>query len=430
MYNKIFLICWFTTSFVISIYNVYSFHQTDLNNDNHHKQRFDSSNYTMIKKRENILTKYIDFNLTILDQISSNKLPNIPCQNITDLPNSPVLMASDDFIIPPLSTFIINNIPSGIDNCRALIFSISYMRNYRDASPENIILYIMKDSIGIPGNIVFKKTFKQPDNGWNLNVYNPGSLILKINVGDKDDNGKEFDISSSSLFARTKLWVSFFVTLKRHFSLTGFSENMVFWITYNKDQNKQLTELDSPYKYYNTTSNYYYIDINNLFNKNLTKWTNAIDVEKKMTFQSNTLNLAWKVDLLCTQTIIFIEINKTTDAPTIVPTTTPIPTNESIYTKPPYQEDGSSVLPILLFFFITLLIVLCLTCTCYLHRFIYKPVQIVNIDDYLTVHKNEETIYSKYETDDGQEILFPNAPSTEGVFITSKQIEAEIELNQ
>jgi len=353
-------------------------------------------------------------------------LPNLPCQNITDLPNSPVLMASDDFVIPPLSTFIINNIPSGIDNCRALIFSISYMRNYRDSIPENIILYIMKDSIGTPGNIIFKKTFKQPDNGWNLNVYNPGSLILKINVGDKDDNNHEFDISSSSLFAGTKLWISFFVTLKRHFSLTGFSENMVFWITYNKDQNKKLTELDSPYKYYNTTSNYYYIDINNLFNKNLTKWTNAIDVEKKMAFQSNTLNLAWKVDLLCTQTIIFIEINKTTDAPTIGPSI--VPTNESIYTKPPYQEDGSSVLPILLFFFISLLIVLCLTCTCFVTRFFYKPVQIINIDEYLAGHQSPETIYSKFG-DAGQDIEFPNVPSSsEGVFISHSQIVADVEL--
>ena len=427
MSNKILVICLFTTYFVIIPFTMfYSFSQTDFKNDNHqHKQRFDSSNYTMIKKRENILTKYIDYNLTILDQISQNRSPSLPSQNITDLPNSPVLMASDDFIIPPLSTFIINNIPSGIDNCRALIFSISYMRNYRDSVPENIILYIMKDSIGIPGNIVFKKTFKQPENGWNLNVYNPGSLILKINVGDKDDNGKEFDISSSSLFAGTKMWVSFIVTLKRHFSLTGFSENMVFWITY-KDQNKQLTELDSPYKYYNTTSNYYYIDINNLFNKNLTKWTNAIDVEKKMTFQSNTLNLAWKVDLLCTQTIIFIEINKTTDAPTIGPTT-PVPTNESIYTKPPYQEP-SSVLPILLFFFITLLIVLCLTCSCYVSRLFYKPVQIINIDEYLDGHQNQETIYSRFETDDGQEISFPTVPSSEGVFISSSQIVADVEL--
>lgn len=428
MANKILLICLFTTYFVVIPFTMfYSFSQTDFNNDqHHHKQRFDSSNYTMIKKRENILTKYIDFNLTILDQISSNKLPNLPCQNITDLPNSPVLIAADDFIIPPLSTFIINNIPSGIDNCRALIFSISYMRNYRDATPENIVLYIMKDLRGIPGNTVFKKTFKQPENGWNLNVYNPGSIILKINVGDKDDNGKEFDISSSSLFAGTRLWVSFFVTLQRHFSLTGFSENMVFWITYNKDQNKQLTELDSPYKYYNTTSNYYYIDINNLFNKNLTKWTNAIDVEKKMTFQSNTLNLAWKVDLLCTQTIIFIEINKTTDAPTIQPTTIPVPTNESIYTKPP-DKEVSSVLPILLFFFITLLIVLCLTCSCFATRLFYKPVQIVNIDEYLVEHQNEGIIYSKYETDASKEILFPNVPST-GVFISSSQIVADVEL--
>lgn len=404
---------------------------------------YDNNNYTkyqMIKKRQNILTRYEDYNLTILDQISSNKLPYLPCQNITDLQNFPIVRATDDFIIPPLSTFILNNIPSGIDNCRAIIFYISYMRNYRDSDPENIILYIMRDSImideGFPGQIIFKKTFKKPSNGWNINVFNPGSLILKINVGDPDDNGNEFDISSSSLYSGSRLWVSFYVTLKRHFSYTGFSENMVYWITYKKENDLKLTELDSPYKYYNTTSSYYFIDINNLFDKNLSKWSSAIETEKKMSIKSNTLNMAWKVDLLCKKTIVFIEINKT-DSPTPSPTLQPTKEWTNNRTDIPERHDSSNVLSVILFFFITLMIVLCLTCLFFLKRICYKPTKIQDIDEYMKKQMEENgnnflfTPYvHKKDDDNNNEIDVDNDTPQEGYFINSSTIQVEVDLNK
>lgn len=392
--------------------------------------------YQMIKKRQNILTRYEDYNLTILDQISTNKLPYLPCQNITDIQHFPIVRATDDFIIPPLSTFILNNIPSGIDNCRAIIFSISYMRSYRDSDPENIILYVMRDSTinddnGYPGEIIFKKTFKQPNNGWNIITTNPGSLILRINVGDPDDNGNEFDISSSSLYSGSRLWVSFYVTLKKHFTYTGFSENMVYWIIYKKEKDLKLNELDSPYKYYNSTSQYYFRDFNNLFDKNLIQWSSATETEKKMGISSNTLNMAWKVDLLCKKTIVFIEINKTsepTQSPTLQPTKEWIDNNK---TDIPEKHDSSSVLSLILFFFISLIIILCITCLFFLQRICYKPTKIKNIDEYIERHlkeNGENVLYTPYKPKEENDTEIDDTV-TEGFFVSSSDIQVEIVLD-
>lgn len=266
--------------------------------------------------------KYEYINLTILDQISSNLYPSLLCQNITDIPGSPLLKVADDFYIPPMSTFIINNIPYGIDNCKSLILSIAYKRSRYTMDPENIILLLMKGGSTKPNDndLMFKKTFQKPSNGWNINSNDPGIMILVINIGDKDDLGNEFDLSSSGLVYSMKIWVSLWVTLPRNFIMTGLRENMFYWIIYSLPKNDIIQkETDSPYKYYNKTSNYYFRDQNNLLRKDLISWTSAPVTEEKLNIKSNTYNMAWKVDLTCKQTIHFIDINNTDPVITIEP---------------------------------------------------------------------------------------------------------------
>ena len=281
--------------------------------------------------------KYEDVNLTILDQISSNIRPYLPCQNITDILYTPLLKVADDFFIPPMSTFILNNIPYGIDNCKSIIFTFSYKRSRYTLDPDNIVLTIMKGGPFQPNDkdILFQKTYLKPYNGWNININDPGTLILIINIGDKDDLNNEFDLSSSSIIYGMKLWVSVWATLKRDFLLTGLRENMFYWITYSLPQGGLIhNELDSPYKYYNKTSNYYFIDKNNLLRKNLVVWTNAQITENILDIKSSTYNMAWKVELSCKQTIHYINI-------------TDEPTPDIITIEPPYINITTQPTPLL-----------------------------------------------------------------------------------
>lgn len=296
--------------------------------------------FSLYLVRVSSIVKYEDVNLTILDQISSNIRPYLPCQNITDISNTPLLKVADDFYIPPMSTFILNNIPFGIDNCKSIIFSIAYKRSRYTMDPENIILTLMKSGPYQPNDndILFKKTFLRPSNGWNINSNDPGIMILIINIGDKDDLNNEFDISSSSIIYGMKIWVSLWVTLKRDFLLTGLRENMFYWITYQIPQGGiKHNEVDSPFKYYNKTSNYYFIDKNNLLRKNLVVWTNALTTENILDINSHTYNMAWKVDLLCKQTIHVIDINITDE-----------PTNDIVTIEPPYVNITSPPSPIII----------------------------------------------------------------------------------
>lgn len=321
------LIVYFVVVFYIFLFDgllVYYHYQSTLPFKN-------DDNIIIVKKR---IVKYNDYNFTILDQVSQNKRPNLICQNISDIPWTPILKVTDDFLIPPMSTFIVNNIPYGIDNCKTLIFTISYFRNRNTFDPDNIVLTLMKDNNNYPGESWYTKTFLKPINGWNLNINDPGSLILKLNIGDKDNYGKEFDLSSSSIIYSMKIWVSFYVTLKRDFILTGYKENMFYWIIYQlPPQGIHPTETDSPYKYYNKTSQFYFIDYNNLLRKNLTSWTSAKEIDRIMEIQDSTYNMAWKVDLLCKQTINIIPIP---DSPS---------SNNNTFQPPSIQPSPHSIQP-------------------------------------------------------------------------------------
>jgi hypothetical protein len=350
--------------------------------------------------------RYEDINITILDQISLNKLPYLLCQNITDGPNKPILQSTDDFLIPPMSTFILNNIPYGIEDCRTIFFYISYFRVKYNADPENIILYIMKDiNSGFPGDIIFKKTFLTPLNGWNINYNNPGILLLSINVGDKDDNGNEFDIKSSSIYYGLKFWVSFIVTLKRNFVLTGYRENMFYWITYKKPEKLNINEQDSPYKIYNKTSQYYFIDKNNLLKKGLTSWTLANDTEIKLNINSteSSLNMAWKVDLLCKQTIHITTLSPQPTSITINPTPNTVIPNSKQPSLPPTDEIKENKHELFLFLGILIIVVVitCFSLTIIYYKRIFKSNEIIEIEHFMKDNKEkiEMNLYTEFKDD-------------------------------
>ena len=345
------------------------------------------------------ITKYEDFNFTILDQTSSNVLPYIICQNITDMTNFPTLKSADDFIIPPLSTFIINNIPYGLDTCRAVIFSISYKRSRYTEDPKSIVLSLMRDNNSGPGTVFWQKTFPHPLNSWNINTNNPGVMILQINIGEIDDLGNEFDLSSNAMGYNTKIWVSFYVNLNRNFSITGYRENIFYWIIYDIPPNLQLTEIDSPYKYYYKTSPYYFIDYNNLLRKDLTHWSIAQNVERLLGINSdNSFNLAWQVQLLCKQTLNIIDIN-VTKQPT--PTPNPYPTIDNNTKEPPFIiSDNNRFLQYGLIFSLLCLIIVILLLFIFYCKRLKKKDEIINLDDILKFNDSNDqncVIHEKYK---------------------------------
>jgi hypothetical protein len=357
------------------------------------------------------IVKYEYINLTILDQISSNQRPTLLCQNITDIPGSPLLKVADDFYIPPMSTFILNNIPYGIDNCKSLIFSIAYRRSRYTMDPENIILQLMKGMEPNENNTLFKKTFIKPSNGWNINSNDPGIMILIINIGDKDDLGNEFDISSSNIIYSMKIWVSLWVSLKRDFIMTGLRENMFYWITYSLPKTGIIPrEIDSPYKYYNKTSNYYFKDQNNLLRKGLINWTPAKTTELQLDINSVSLNMAWKVDLECRQTIHFIDINNTD-----VPDITIEPPFINITRPPtpliPYPVDGGKSITIILilialvFVFITIIFIIMNILRCLADK---KPKDNIDLTTYMVDNLDEVN-------KENEIIILPNSAATNPV---------------
>lgn len=345
---------------------------------------------------QKVITKYEDYNLTVLDQTSSNVIPYIPAQNITDMINTPVLKGSDDFILPPLSTFIINNIPYGLDACRSIIFSISYKRSRYDQNPTSLVLTLMRDYNNSPGTVFFQKTFYQPLNGYNINYNNPGVLILKINIGEVDDFGNEFDLSSNAMGYNYKIWVSFYVNLNRNFSITNYRENMFYWIIYEIPPNLKLSETDSPYLYYYKTSPYYFIDYNNLLRKDLTTWTIAQVTERLLGINSdNSFNLAWRVDLLCKQTLNIIDIN-ITKPPT--PNPTPYPTFDNNTKQPPFIiNDNNRFLQYGLIFSLLCLIIVILLLFIFYCKRLKKKDEVINLDDILKFNESNDQNYVIHE---------------------------------
>lgn len=395
------------------------------------------SPYTLssIRSPKRVVIRQIDYNLTLLDQPSSNKIPRLPSQNMTDLYHSPVLKVTDDFIIPPMSTFIVNNIPYGIDNCRSLYFSIFYFRSKNDQDPKNIVLYLMNNKDDSPGDVFFEKTYKMPLNGWNINVYDPSTLLLRVSIGEIDDYGREFDMSSSSMNYGTRIWVSVYVSMERKFSFTGFKENVFYWVIYKIPEYKALIpgELDSPYIYYNKTLPYYFMDNNNFLNKSLVKWTIASDTERRFNLEKTSSNMAWRVFLLCKQTIFDTDINFT-DSPSVTPTPTTQPNNTLQPNTPIHNNtdnNGDNNKDVLYILIIVLIIVF--LCSFYGISVLFRKYYHKNeySEDFTQVMKDkgDEFYVIPYEPTKSTITLDGNTPKdNQRSFIQSDKIEVIVEI--
>jgi len=319
-----------------------------------------------------VIKEYKDINLTILDQESRNYFPSLISQNYTDITHSPVIQAADDFIIPPLSTFIVNNIIDGIDECRRIYFKIGYFRLKNQHDPSNITYCLHRNffdtqtSVNKPGLDIFCNIINTPLNSnWNTNLQESSFMYMKIDHGEKDIYGRTFSITSSFLRSHLRLWFSFYVSMPRDFFSysTGVKENRISWILFDPSYlindgdggEQQHKNTDSPYKYYSSTSQYFFKDRNNLFRLGFIDWTSSTILESSTSLTGTTTqyksshNLMFKVDLLCKTYITKIDINTT---PSLFPspqqqqqhnndtnkTLTPI-----IQTEPPINNNISKV---------------------------------------------------------------------------------------
>lgn len=219
--------------------------------------------------------------------------------------------------------------------------------------------------------------------------------------------------------------------MPRNFTFTGFRENMMYWIIYQPPITQlQLTDLDSPFKYYDSTDYYYFRDYNNILNKSFTQWTIANIVQDGLNIQSTSFNMAWRVQLLCTKIIYDIVIN-VTDTPEPTTTITLVPTT-IITIEPPIHNDNNNnnntnntynkdVLYILL---IILLVVIGLLV--YIFVYMFKKIT-KNEDDsnsFVTiVQQHDSAILNQYDT--SNENL--DTITTKGQqFINTSQIEISL----
>lgn len=282
---------------------------------------------------------YIDSNLTILDQWSTNIRPGLLSQNGINF----IVHEADDFIIPPTSTFIINNIMAGIDDCRSLFIEIGYSRSRSTQDPDSLTYCIYSNlinpTLGMDtpnsnnnGGTVFCKTKTKPLNDWNINLNIQGKMILRIDHGEVDDDGRIFVISSSHLRSRTRYWFSFYVTMPLNFSSTGFTENRVSWLLYDNSNKivpfpSSLAAIQSPYITYDKTSQYFFKDNSNIFRYGFINWIPANTLEPYLNlprYFTSSLNLIMKIKLLCRSYVTRIDI-----IPSEIPVNTPSNNNNN-----------------------------------------------------------------------------------------------------
>lgn len=207
-------------------------------------------------------------------------------QKFTDiLPQLPLLQEADDFVLPV-------NFSSNL-TIFYLSFSVVRVRTTSDPVSLTLQLLYTNESTQGPGEVFFTKVVSAPGNPplWDNTTLGQVSVIqLNLTKGDmsSDNSGAIFDLANTTLLPReTRLWVSFYATGARDFTLTPYAENNLFWLT----SGDNLTTDEN-------NSVYYFVDASNVLKQRLSTWSNASVVEERLKLNSTSLQMAWQLTLL------------------------------------------------------------------------------------------------------------------------------------
>ena len=256
-------------------------------------------------------------NISLLEQLSTSdsqiEYSSIPCQKIIDIRGTPILTATDDFVIEENTV------------CKSIAVKIKALRKKWSQDPVSATLHIFKEGpelLSVPSVKVSEIIVDTPDNGWgDAQVKSGQELTFSFSTGDLPEE----ELSSGTY------WISFFADLDRDFKLSGYKENRIFWATSSTQS---------------SGSDYYFRDESNFLRNGWVNWTTAAEVEDKLGINNGTRNLAFSVEGLCKYNG---SVSEPPPSPESVLSPSPTPyiyinnTNSSVESPSPRVKNGTSV---------------------------------------------------------------------------------------
>jgi hypothetical protein len=213
------------------------------------------------------------------------------CQNFTDiLPQLPLLVAADDFVLP-------GNLTGNLTVFQ-MLFSVIRLRNDADPLSLTVTLHYSDPATnnGTPGLLFFNKTVVAPGNPaqWdNTTLGQVGAIGINISQGEACNTNASvlFDFNNTVFLPRqTRLWVALYATGPRNMILSPYSENSLSWCTSGAILESEMNQSDNGV--------YCYRDASNILRKGLLNWTVAPLVERRLSLNSSTYQMAWTLTLL------------------------------------------------------------------------------------------------------------------------------------
>jgi len=282
-----------------------------------------------------VLSRSAVVNISIVDQINPvepynvvNLANRVQCQNITDIYLSPLLIAADDAIVPPLTFFQSKGIVGGLNDCSALTFSFSAIRTRSFSNPRSLtIVFFRSDGQnGTPGSVIYQKTLPWATNDymWQRDYIGlPWTYDVTFQWNEVGDDGvTRLNFRDVRLMApQSRFWVAFYCTVPREPG-AGFRQNAMYWVTLNNKTNSSSSTW---------ASDFVFRDAQNLLGNNFVNWTTARVYEASTGIIPATNNLAWSLYFTC----------NTVSAPSFAPVEVPTPSPTSTPTAPSAIETGA-----------------------------------------------------------------------------------------
>ena len=290
---------------------------------------------------------------TILTQQpgSPNPANRIISQHFTDsVSHNAFLYACDDFVVPSAAG----------PNVTALWFNFTLARTRSDANPQSITLQLLTSTPATAATPSQSTLFSQTYNNsalWN-NAQLNAPFTLSFVVPLLLQNGTGVAIPRDQ-----RLWVTLFATGPRDLTISGLSENCLYWMT------AAQSALVEPYLAGTNISNsqYFFRDVTNVLGDGFTQWTSAEAVEPSLDIASGTRNMAFSLTLMLSSDPPLPEPEpEPVPEPTAAPTGNITGENDNNSTVNGTQGvTGSSARSVALGILIPLAIGLCILVACY-----------------------------------------------------------------
>lgn len=243
-----------------------------------------------------------DLTILVLNQSNAHSMyPNVAnkvmCQKIIDRPDYPLILGSDDIILPDQLEW---QSKWGIHTCHAMRISFTTIRTRNDLNPYNITICLFRNNPtkNQPWTPFYKRTLKWPTNNphWVEDAISlPSQNTIVLEQGDLDDNGETiFDLQNPDfLQLGSRMWVSFYVTMPWHLG-QSLRTNSMYWVTLDNATGSSL-----PQEFSEENSHFFYRDEEDLEKHGFVNWTDGEAVSPYLGIRATTNQMAWTLSLNC-----------------------------------------------------------------------------------------------------------------------------------